>query len=179
MSAFVVKKYTLDDCHFVQQDSTKASNKNENEKEEKLHIEKYCITSNTITYGLIRRMSPSSSINYFSCFPHDDSSSSYGILPTWGICQSQSTGLRYYGFLPYGHSLLHVESKNSKAGFMDISQKRKVLSPVYATYLNLECDAYLKELIADKSMKKEQIDDYENRYMILRGLFLTSFLILS
>ena len=173
MSSFLVKKYTLDDCQFADDSENCRPN------EERLIIDKYCITSNTITYGLIKKLSTTSSINYYSCFPYDGSLNGYGILPTWGIVMDPRTMQRYYGFLPYGHSSFFAQKSTENVDsltFIDVSDKRKVLSPVYSTYFNLQKDHYLREL-TDSRMDKEEIDDYENRYMILRGLFFTSFLI--
>ena len=138
----------------------------------KLNIEKYCITSNTITYALVKNKV----LNYFGNFPYNGVCKGFGFVPTWGVVVDNKTRQRYFGFLPYGQDSFYVKKNNDNINsttFMDINEPRKNIPAAYITYTNLNKDKYLTSL----DNKENEIEDYENRYIILKGLFLTSFLI--
>ena len=143
----------------------------------RLRIVKYGITANTITYGNLNKLM--SVVDYFSAFPYRGASKNLAFLPTWGIAVDARSKRSYYGFVPFGHDAFNVTPSNSDAEhklFMDKAAHRKKLPGVYSTYLRLDKDRFLGALL-DGQESADGVADCEDRYLVLRGLFLTSFLL--
>lgn len=128
-----------------------------------LEIEKISFTSNNITYGVVGLQ-----MNYWDFFP---TQSDYGIIPAWGFARvivsnhpDIKIGQQFYGYYPMGsHLLVTIENVSSK-GFVDDTEHRRMLPPIYNFYTNTEqdptCSIETEDLIS-----------------IFRPLFTTSFLI--
>ncbi len=128
-----------------------------------LEIDHFSITSNNITYGVV-----GTKMNYWDFFPTD---SDYGIIPAWGfanVLKSQhpnvKAGERFYGYYPMSSHLLVNVDKVSQMGFVDQSEHRQKLPPVYNFYSNVQTDPSFTP-------------DTEELNSIYRPLFITSFLI--
>jgi len=128
-----------------------------------LEIEKISFTSNNITYGVV-----GAQMNYWAFFPTQEG---YGIIPAWGFGRvihsnhpDVQVGQRFYGYYPMGTHLLVSLDKVSSRGFMDKSEHRLALPPVYNFYANTETDQSFSP-------------DTEALVSIFRPLFVTSFLI--
>ncbi|UZO79573.1 DUF2855 family protein [Aquimarina sp. ERC-38] len=128
-----------------------------------LAIEKFSFTSNNITYGVVGEQ-----MNYWKFFPTQPG---YGIIPAWGIAHvinsnhpEVKVGQRFYGYYPMSTHLLVTAGKVSNKGFMDITEHRQALPPIYNFYVNIEQDP----LFTPRT---------EGLISIFRPLFVTSFLI--
>lgn len=128
-----------------------------------LEIDKFAFTSNNITYGVIGKR-----MNYWNFFPTQPD---YGIIPVWGLAKvvisthpDVQVGQQFYGYYPMGTHLLVNINKVSNLGFVDSTDHRKPLPPIYNFYTNIKTDpAFTPES--------------ENFIPIYRPLFITSFLI--
>lgn len=128
-----------------------------------LEIDKFSITSNNITYGVVGDM-----IGYWKFFPTKEG---HGKLPCWGfskVTQSKNpnvkVGERYYGFYPMASHLIVNPDKVSPFGFLDGVAHRQPLPVIYNYYTNSSNDAVY-------TVETEELQ------CLLRPLFTTSFLI--
>ena len=128
-----------------------------------LQIDRFALTSNNITYGVAGDL-----IGYWQFFPAQEG---WGRIPVWGIgtvTNSAATGIsagsRYYGYFPMSGHLLMSPGKITDQGFVDHSEHRQNLPPVYNHY------ALMNEALGFPVRH----DDYQ---MIYRPLFATSFVL--
>ena len=152
------------------------------ENEIRLKINKFALTSNTVTYGKI-----GTQFGYFDFYPYDPSastkpapaSSSWGYVPAIGwasVVESKvsniPTGGKYFGWYPMSQYCT-VQATPTQNGFRDIGKHRKENAHVYTEHIRADVDPFRdNNLIGNQ----EEEDDYDDRQAILRGLFLTSFL---
>ena len=127
-----------------------------------LRVEKFAVTANNVSYAVYGE-----SIGYWGFFPTDHEG--WGRVPAWGFAvversanEQVSVGERFYGFLPMS-SIVTMDAKANSAGFRDIAAHRLTLPSAYNSYTST-----LKDPVYDASHEDEQ--------MILRPLFITSFL---
>ncbi len=128
-----------------------------------LEIDKFSFTSNNITYGVVGEQ-----MSYWKFFPTQPG---YGIIPAWGLARvvvsnhpDVQVGQRFYGYYPMSSHLLVTINNVSSKGFVDNTEHRQALPPVYNFYTNTEQDqAFTPEA--------------EELIPIFRPLFITSFLI--
>lgn len=123
-----------------------------------LSIEKFALTSNNISYALSGDM-----LDYWGFFPTDEG---WGRLPTMGfgvVTESHnpavSVGTRVFGFFPAGDHHI-VSAEKTSGGFIDASAHRSPHAMAYRAFDEMP-DA------------NASTDD---AYLLLRGLFVTSFL---
>lgn len=129
----------------------------------RLQVESFSVTSNNITYAVV-----GDGFKYWDFFPAPDG---MGIVPMWGharVIESLhpdiSVGERVYGYLPMASHLDVRSGKVSPGGFMDITDYRQPMSPVYNSYTRLVADP-------------EHDAGHEAERMIFGPLFRTGFLI--
>lgn len=130
----------------------------------RLAVDKFALTANNITYAVVGEQ-----MQYWDFFPSGDQR--LGRVPVWGfadITESQCDGLgageRIYGFLPISTDFIATPVAISSGGFLDGAKHRQELHPVYNQYTRVGGDpSYVPSL--------------EAQQMILRPLFVTSFLI--
>ena len=128
-----------------------------------LKIDKFSFTSNNITYGVVGER-----MNYWQFFP---TQSGYGIIPAWGLADvvmsnhpDVQVGQRFYGYYPTSSHLLVTTNKISSRGFVDNTEHRQPLPPIYNFYTNTEHDPTIRP-------------ETEDLISLFRPLFVTSFLI--
>jgi hypothetical protein len=128
-----------------------------------LRIDRYALTANNITYGVVGDM-----LGYWRFFPAEGE---WGRIPVWGIgtvvastVDAISPGSRYYGYYPMAGHLLVTPGKVTPAGFADHAVHRRELPPVYNHYA-LMTDATGFPACQD------------NQQMVYRPLFTTSFML--
>ena len=128
-----------------------------------LEIDKFSLTSNNITYGVVGEQ-----MNYWKFFP---TTSGYGIIPAWGLANvvvsnhpDVHVGQRFYGYYPMSSHLLVTIDNFSPKGFVDNTEHRQALPPIYNFYTNTEHDPTITP-------------ETEELISIFRPLFVTSFLI--
>ena len=129
----------------------------------RLRIDAFGLTSNNITYAEFgQRMS------YWSFFPAEEG---WGRVPVWGFAdvtesrhEALEEGIRVYGYLPPSTDLVVAPARVDEHGFIDSSAHRASLPAVYNGYLRVDADP-----VYDPRQ--------EDRQMLLRPLFFTSYLI--
>jgi hypothetical protein len=157
---FLVKRDDLRICRFGEGETADGADLQPGQVQ--LKIEKFAFTANNITYAVF-----GDRMGYWNFFPAE---AGWGRVPVWGfgkVTHSRSdriaTDERFYGFYP-ASSHLTVEADAGAAGFADIASHRRSLPTVYNQYMRTTTDLAYDE-------------DHENEQMILRPLFMTSFLL--
>jgi NADPH:quinone reductase-like Zn-dependent oxidoreductase len=128
-----------------------------------LRVDAFGLTSNNITYAMFgERMS------YWSFFPAEEG---WGRVPVWGFAEviasevpELATGTRVFGYLPPSSELLVEPAHVSANGFTDVSAHRAALPSAYNRYARTDADPLYEA-------------EHEDEQMLLRPLFLTSYLI--
>ena len=126
--------------------------------EVRLSIENFALTSNNVSYALSGDF-----LDYWGFFPTE---AGWGRLPAMGfgvITESNNDALpvggRYFGFFPVGKEHV-VLAERSSAGFVDVAPHREKHAMAYRGF--------------DKVSDTPGPDDHA--YLLLRGLFITSYL---
>ncbi len=129
----------------------------------RLAIESFSVTANNVTYAVIGDM-----FGYWNFFPAPDG---MGIVPMWGHarvvesnCPDIAVGERVYGYLPMADSLDVIPGNISKGSFIDATDYRQPMAPIYNQYARLAADP-------------EHDPAREGERMIFGPLFKTGFLI--
>jgi hypothetical protein len=129
----------------------------------RLAVESFSVTANNVTYAVV-----GDGFRYWDFFPAPDG---LGIVPMWGharVIESRypdiAVGERVYGYLPMASHLDVRPGKVTPGGFLDTTDYRQPMSPVYNTYTRLAADP-------------EHDPAREAERMIFGPLFRTGFLI--
>ena len=129
----------------------------------RLEIESFSVTANNITYAVV-----GDGFKYWDFFPAPEG---LGIVPMWGharVIDSNhpdiAVGERVYGYLPMATHLDVQPGRVGASGFMDTTDYRQPMSPVYNSYTRLAADP-------------EHDSAREAERMIFGPLFRTGFLI--
>ncbi len=156
---FVVKVDDLQKAKFV----TKTYAEELSSNQVLLEIDKFSFTSNNITYSVVGER-----MNYWQFFPTQPG---YGIIPVWGLANviisnhpDIRVGQRFYGYFPMSSHLLVTINNISSKGFVDSTEHRQTLPPIYNFYTNTAYDPTFTQ-------------ETEELISIFRPLFITSFLI--
>jgi hypothetical protein len=129
----------------------------------RLAIDRFAFTANNITYAAFgERMS------YWDFFPAPQG---FGIIPVWGFADvidagdtALQPGERIFGYFPMSSQVVLRPERVSESRFVDASPHRAELPPVYNVY---------ERVAGDPAYARER----EPHQMLLRPLFMTSFLI--
>ncbi|MHA7818555.1 MAG: DUF2855 family protein [Erythrobacter sp.] len=132
----------------------------------RLEVESFSVTANNITYAVV-----GDGFGYWNFFPPATDEEGLGIVPMWGhakVVESNhgeiAVGERVYGYLPMA-THLDVRPGNVSAGtFVDMTDYRQPMSPIYNSYSRLAADP-------------EHDAGREAERMIFGPLFKTGFLI--
>ena len=134
-----------------------------NKNEVLFEVDRFALTSNNISYAASGDM-----LGYWQFFPTTDG---YGRIPAMGyanVIQSNhpeiEVGNRYWGFYPMSTHLIAEAGKITKSGFSDVSPHREKLAPIYSRFDDVGFNPLYEE-------------ERENQDLLLRGLFLTSWLV--
>jgi hypothetical protein len=130
----------------------------------RMRITSFALTSNNVTYAAF-----GDAMNYWSFFPTGDAAT--GCIPVWGFAdvsesrvEGVAVGEHFYGYYPMADEVVLQPARISPAGFFDGAEHRRELHAVYNQYTRCSNDpGYLAPL--------------EAQQMLLRPLFITSFLI--
>ncbi|MEM7779143.1 MAG: DUF2855 family protein [Pseudomonadota bacterium] len=133
----------------------------------RLEVESFSVTANNITYAVV-----GDGFGYWNFFPpKGGEAEGAGVVPMWGhakVIESNhdefSVGERVYGYLPMGTQLDVIPGNISAGSFMDMTDYRQPMSPVYNQYSRLAADP-------------EHDPAREAERMIYGPLFKTGFLI--
>ncbi len=125
-------------------------------------VDRFALTSNNISYAAAGDM-----LNYWGFFPGEDR---WGRIPAMGfgdVIESRhpdvETGARCFGFFPMSRHLV-IDAQPNKTGMVDGAAHRADHAPVYRGYSTIGKD----------SLYDENLEDH---ILLLRGLFMTSFLV--
>jgi len=134
-----------------------------NENQVLFDVDRFALTSNNISYAASGDM-----LGYWQFFPTTDG---YGRIPAMGyanVIQSNhpeiEIGNRYWGFYPMSTHLIAKAGKITKSGFSDVSEHRAKLAPIYSRFDDVRFNPLYEE-------------EREDQDLLLRGLFLTSWLV--
>ena len=126
-------------------------------------LDRFALTSNNIPYALA-----GDSLGYWRFFPAPDG---WGRIPVMGFADVvQSThpqvaeGTRCFGFFPMSRYLVIEPSRASREQIVDGAAHRAGLAPTYSQYTPTTGDPMYAAA-------------HEDAHMLVRGLFLTSFLV--
>lgn len=128
-----------------------------------LRVDAFGLTSNNITYAMFGE-----AMSYWGFFPAADG---WGRMPVWGFAEVATStvpeleqGARVFGYLPPSTELLVAPVHANASGFTDASPHRAALPGAYNRYARTDADAFYDA-------------EHEDEQMLLRPLFLTSYLI--
>lgn len=128
-----------------------------------LQIDRFALTSNNVSYALTGDM-----LAYWSFFPAE---AGFGRVPAMGfadVIESRhpevKVGERFFGFYPMGSHLLVEASEATRGSFVDVAPHRRDTALAYRQYLRTTADPQYE-------------GSREDAILLLRGLFLTSFLV--
>ncbi len=127
-------------------------------------IRSAALTANNVTYAAVGHQ-----IGYWKFFPARDEG--WGRVPIWGFADVTrsnndeiAVGERIYGYWPMSSHLVMTPAKVTPASFMDGTEHRRALPPVYNQYVRCQADP----------LYRPEDEDYQS---IFRPLFITSFMI--
>ena len=128
-----------------------------------LRVDAFGLTTNNITYAQF-----GDAMSYWSFFPAQDG---WGRVPVWGFAEVSASGvpelevgMRVFGYLPPSSRLLVAPAHVSAHGFTDASAHRQALPGAYNRYASTSADQLYDA-------------EHEDEQLLLRPLFLTSYLI--
>lgn len=129
----------------------------------RLAVESFSVTANNVTYAVV-----GDGFKYWDFFPAPEG---LGIVPMWGHARviasnhpEIAVGERVYGYLPMASHLDVRPGRVTEGGFLDTTDYRQPMSPVYNSYTRLAADP-------------EHDPAREAERMIFGPLFRTGFLI--
>jgi hypothetical protein len=128
-----------------------------------LEVDVFGLTANNITYAVFGQ-----AMSYWNFFPAEEG---WGRMPVWGFAEVGTTthdgleeGARVFGYLPPSTHLVISPDRVDTRGFVDASPHRQSLPSAYNSYLRVDGDPGYDAA-------------HEDLQMLLRPLFMTSFLI--
>jgi len=158
MTDFLVKRDDLRQCRVVESPPPEVG-----DGEALLRVDAFGLTANNVTYGVLGE-----AMSYWDFFPAEQG---WGRVPVWGFAvveqsaaEAVEPGTRLFGYLPPSSHLLVRPARADESGFVDGSPHRADLPSAYHRYLATGPDRFHRA-------------DTEAIQMLLRPLFLTSFLI--
>lgn len=128
-----------------------------------LAVDRFALTANNITYALTGDM-----LGYWTFFPADEG---WGRIPVMGFADvlesahpAVKAGERFFGFFPMSTHLVVQAGDAGAASFVDVAAHRAATALAYRQYLRTGADALYET-------------SREDTLLLLRGLFMTSFLV--
>lgn len=129
----------------------------------RLRVDRFAITANNVSYAL-----SGDGLGYWRFFPAGDEG--WGRVPAMGFGDVVASrhpevaeGTRCFGFYPMSRTLTIEPSSVGAGGIMDGAKHRAGLAPTYAQYAPVASDPAHRP-------------EFEDAIILMRGLFLTSFL---
>ena len=127
-----------------------------------LEVDRFAFTANNISYAVAGDM-----LDYWGFFPAEDG---WGRIPAMAYadviastCDAVALGERFFGFFPMATHHV-VEARATGEGFIDASDHRESHAAVYRQFSRTTTDPLYDE-------------EFEDETLLLRGLFMTSFLV--
>jgi hypothetical protein len=158
MTDFLVRRDDLRECRIADGDPPEIA-----AGEALLRVDSFGLTANNVTYAVFGE-----AMSYWDFFPAPDG---WGRVPLWGFAEvlrsaadGVEPGTRLYGYLPSSSHLVVAPARADARGFVDAAPHRAALPSVYQRYAAAAADPFYRA-------------GTEALQMLLRPLFLTSFLI--
>ena len=130
-----------------------------------LAVERFALTSNNVSYALAGDL-----LGYWGFFPPAEAAEGWGRIPAMGfgrVLSSRTSGVaegeRFFGFYPMATHLV-VRPAPGRGRFVDAAPHRAGQPAAYVSYVRTSDDPFYAA-------------EREDHELLLRGLFLTSFLI--
>jgi hypothetical protein len=127
----------------------------------RLAVERFAITTNNITYAVAGDM-----LDYWGFFPAE---APWGRVPAMGLSSVAESahpdialGGRYFGFTSMSSDVV-IDAEPHGTAFRDVGPHRAKHSPAYTEF---------KDVAADAMFRDDRVDEY----LLLGGMFMTSFL---
>jgi hypothetical protein len=156
---FLVKRDDLRECRAVKSEPPEIG-----PGEALLRVDSFGLTANNVTYAVMGE-----AMSYWDFFPSAEQG--WGRVPMWGFAEVERSeaegvevGTRVYGYLPPSTHLAVTPVGADETGFADGAAHRAKLPPAYQRYSATGPDPFYSP-------------ETEAMQMLLRPLFLTSFLI--
>ena len=131
--------------------------------EVRLRVDRFAFTSNNISYAVAGDL-----LDYWGFFPAE---APWGRIPAIGIGtvtesanDAVAVGGRYFGFYPMGTEHTVLAERRGEQGFRDIGLHRANHATTYTDFRDID---------ADPSWEADKTDEY----LLLWGMFMTSFLV--
>lgn len=128
----------------------------------RLAVERFALTANNISYALTGDL-----LDYWGFFP---TTAPWGRVPAMGfgsVVESANldieVGGRYFGFYPMSTELV-IDARGRSHGFSDVGAHRSGHAATYVTFT---------DVTTEPGFRADRADEY----LLLRGLFVTSFLV--
>ncbi|HEX7245294.1 MAG TPA: DUF2855 family protein [Solirubrobacterales bacterium] len=158
MTELLVRREDLRECRLVESEPPEIG-----PGEALLRIDSFGLTANNVTYAVMGE-----AMRYWDFFPAPEG---WGRVPMWGFAEVERSeaagveaGTRVYGYLPPSTYLAVTPAGADETGFVDGAAHRAKLPAAYQRYAATGPDPFYSP-------------DTEAMQMLLRPLFLTSFLI--
>ncbi len=144
------------------------------EGEVRLTVERFSLTANNITYGMM-----GDAVGYWKFFPAPEG---LGRIPVWGFATVTESrvaeapvGLRLFGYLPMSTSFT-MKLVKGRTGFTDRAAHRAELPPVYNGYVEAPVDDRddHKALLWPLLMTSFVLDDFLSEDTSIKSLVLSS-----
>jgi len=157
-TTFEVSKADWSDCRFVRADLPELA-----AGEVRFAVDRFALTANNISYAMAGDM-----LGYWNFFPAEGG---FGRIPVMGYADVVESahdqvpvGERVFGFFPMGSHLTIQADPVTPNQLMDSAAHRAETAPAYRQYTRTATDPLY-------------VADHEDALMLLRGLFMTSFLV--
>lgn len=128
----------------------------------RLHVDRFALTSNNISYAASGDM-----LGYWGFFPAAEGRGRIPVMGFGDVVESANSdiaeGTRVFGFFPMSNEVV-IDAVASREGFSDNGAHRAEHSPIYRQFGNVALDA-------------NYTPETEDQIILLRGLFMTSFLV--
>lgn len=129
-------------------------------------VDRFALTANNISYAKAGDM-----LRYWDFFPVSAGAEGFGRIPAMGfgdVIESAHAevplGLRAFGFFPMSRYLTIEPSRVGAGGIFDGISHREGIAPAYNTY-------------SPTTLDPGYAPEHEDAHMLMRGLFMTSFLV--
>lgn len=128
----------------------------------RLAVERFAFTTNNITYAVAGDM-----LDYWGFFPAD---APFGRIPAMGLASVTESanpaieeGGRYFGFYPMAEEVV-ISAQGKTGAFRDVGAHRANHAAVYTGF---------RDVSVDDTFRDDKVDEY----LLLWGMFMTSFLV--
>lgn len=142
----------------------------------RLKVDRFALTANNITYAAVGDM-----LGYWEFFPPSEAgegAAEWGRVPCIGwadVIESNhpdiAVGGRYFGWFPMAQ-FVDITASPTESGIRDDGPHRQAHAPTYRNFMATTSDP-----MYPAGASGDALADLEDRHVLLRGLFLTGFLI--